>query len=196
MKSISVALALLVAAQTSGGNAADMARLFNQGLTFSQFLAHARAQREVWLTNAARRDIAPADIERLKRVRSGLRMLIVAEDWCPDSVHTVPYIANLAAAAGVEMRIVDRTAGDALMAQHRTRDGRKVTPTVVLLRNDRDVGAWVERPAVLQALFFSMATDPESARQFADRPSWYEHDRGRTTIDEVIALTEQTAAHK
>ncbi len=196
MKSIYVTLALLVAAQTSGVGAADAARLFSQGLTFSQFLAHTTAQREVWLRNASRTNIAPADVERLKRVRSGLRLLIVAEDWCPDSVHTVPYIANLAAAAGVEIRIVDRTAGDALMAQHRTRDGRKVTPTVVLLRNDRDVGAWVERPAVLQALFFSMATDSESARQFADRPSWYEHDRGRTTIDEVIALAEQTAAHK
>ena len=150
----------------------------------------------MWLTNASRTDIAPADVERLKRVRSGLRLLVVAEDWCPDSVHTVPYIANLAAAAGVEVRIVDRRAGNSLMAQHRTRDGRTVTPTVVLLRNDRDVGAWVERPAVLQALFFSMATDPESARQFADRTSWYERDRGRTTIGEVIALAEQTAAHK
>jgi hypothetical protein len=196
MKVLCLALALSIAVQAAGSHATAAAQLFDRGLTFSQFLAQATAQRQVWLTNAARKDIAPDNVERLERVRSGLRLLIVAEDWCPDSVHTVPYIANLAAAAGVEIRIVDRTAGDALMAQHRTRDGRKVTPTVVLLRNDRDVGAWVERPAVLQALFFSMATDPESARQFADRPSWYEHDRGRTTIDEVIALAEQTAPHK
>jgi hypothetical protein len=166
--------------------------LFNQGLTFSQFLARMTNQRELWVRNASRSDIAADSVERLTRVRSGLRLLIVAEDWCADSVHTVPYIANLAAAAGVDFRIVDRTAGDALMAQHPARDGRKVTPTVVLLRDGRDVGAWIERPAPLQALFFSMATDPESAREFGARSAWYEKDRGRTTIAEVIALAERT----
>lgn len=195
MNSICFALALSVAVQTTSGHAVQTTRLFDRGRTFSQFLAQTTAQHERWLKNAAASDIAPADVERLKRVRSGLRLLIVAEDWCLDSVYTVPYIANLAAAAGVELRIVDRTAGNALMAQHRTRDGRNVTPTVVLLRDDRDVGAWVERPMVLQALFFSMATNPESARQFAERASWYEHDRGRATIAEVIALAERTAAN-
>ena len=104
----------------------------------------------------------------------------------------VPYIANLAAAAGVELRIVDRTVGTAVMARHPARDGRNVTPTIVLLRDDRDAGAWVERPAILQDLFFSMATNPESARRFADRAAWYERDRGRTTIAEVVALAERT----
>jgi len=170
--------------------------LFQQGVTFPQFLARVSAQRDVWLRNAARIDIQVADIERLTRVRRGLRFLVVAEDWCPDSVHTVPYLANLAADAGVPLRIVDRAAGDALMARHRTRDGRKVTPTLVVLENDRDVGAWIERPAVLQALFFSMATDPENARRFADRSAWYDADRGRTTIAEVLALVERAAAQK
>ena len=170
--------------------------LFQQGVTFPQFLARVSAQRDVWLRNAARIDIQVADIERLTRVRRGVRFLVVAEDWCPDSVHTVPYLANLAADAGVPLRIVDRAAGDALMARHRTRDGRKVTPTLVVLENDRDVGAWIERPAVLQALFFSMATDPENARRFADRSAWYDADRGRTTIAEVLALVERAAAQK
>jgi len=170
--------------------------LFQQGVTFPQFLARVSAQRDVWLRNAARIDIQAADIERLTRVRRGVRFLVVAEDWCPDSVHTVPYLANLAADAGVPLRIVDRAAGDALMARHRTRDGRKVTPTLVVLENDRDVGAWIERPAVLQALFFSMATDPENARRFADRSAWYDADRGRTTIAEVLALVERAAAQK
>jgi hypothetical protein len=190
-----LAFSLTVLLPVAGAHAVQPA-LFERGLTFSQFLAHVTAQRPVWMQNAARTDIAPDAIERLKRVRGGLRILVVAEDWCPDSVHTVPYVANLAAASGVELRIVDRTAGDAVMAQHPARDGRKVTPTIVLFRNDRDVGAWIERPAILQELFFSMATNPESARQFAARASWYEHDRGQTTLDEVIALAEQTTSRR
>jgi hypothetical protein len=135
----------------------------------------------------------PDAVNRLKRVREGLRVLIVAEDSCPDSVHTVPYIANVAAAAGVDVRIVDLAAGESLTSAHRTRDGRPVTPIVVLLRNDRDVGAWVERPAALQQLFFAMASTPESAHQFAERATWYDKDRGRTTIAEFVALAVRTA---
>jgi hypothetical protein len=67
---------------------------------------------------------------------------------------------------------------------------------VVLLRDGRDVGAWVERPAPLQELFFSMADNPEHARRFERRAEWYEQDRGRTTIAEVVALAERTAAGK
>jgi Thioredoxin len=41
--------------------------------------------------------IDPGLVERFRRVGGDLRLLIVAEDWCPDSVHTVPYVAALAA---------------------------------------------------------------------------------------------------
>jgi hypothetical protein len=73
-------------------------------------------------------------VERFRRVGGDLRLLIVAEDWCPDSVHTVPYVAALAAQAGVDMRIVDRGSGAAMMKRHPAPDGRGVTPIVVLLR--------------------------------------------------------------
>jgi hypothetical protein len=169
------------------------ARLFNGGLTFAQFIDRAQAQRETWLENAARTDLPDDAANRLQRVREGLRVLIVAEDWCADSVHTVPYIANLAAAVSVDLRIVNRAVGTPIMSAHRTRDGRPVTPIIVLLRHDRDVGAWVERPAALQQMFFAMATNPDAARQFAERATWYEADRGRTTIAEFVELAERTA---
>jgi hypothetical protein len=169
------------------------ARVFDSGLTFAQFIDRANAQREVWLKNASRTDVPPDAVNRLRRVRDGLRVLIVAEDWCADSVHTVPYIANVAEAAGVDVRIVNRAAGEPIASAHRARDGRPVTPIVVLLRNDRDVGAWVERPAALQRLFFAMAANPDSARRFAERATWYDEDRGRTTIAEFVALAERTA---
>jgi thioredoxin family protein len=191
MKSICLAAALAAAVQTSAAKAP--AQLFDQGQSFTQFLAHVSAQRELWVRNAGPPHVAHDDLERLTRVSRGLELLIVAEDWCPDSVYTVPYVANLASAAGVPVRILDRTMGDALMAAHPARDGRKVTPTIVLLRNGRDVGAWVERPAILQEAFFSMATNPASARLFAARASWYEGDQGRTAIAEILALAERSA---
>jgi thioredoxin family protein len=169
--------------------------LFDRAATWQQFLDHVNVQRDRWLENA-QADVSPADVARLTRVRKGLRLLIVAEDWCADSVNTIPYIATLAASGGVELRIIDRAAGAPLMQQHRARDGRTVTPVVIFLRDDRDVDAWLERPAVLQDLFRSMAGDAERSRRFAERQAWYDADRGRTTLDEILAIAERTAANR
>ena len=111
--------------------------------------------------------------------------------WSSDSG-----VAGLAFSASVPLRIVDRKIGAPLMDRHRTPDGRIATPTVVLLRAGDEVGAWVERPGVVQQWFLSMATDPESVRRFGERQAWYESDGGRTVLAEVTALAERTAARK
>jgi hypothetical protein len=190
MRAAAVLIAFAACVQLSAQASTDAARLFERGVTFDEFLAKATAQRDVWLSVASHNDVDRDAVERLARARSSLRLLIVAEDWCVDSAHTIPYVAHLAAAAHVGLRIIDRGLGAPLMALHPTRDGRPATPTIVLLRGGRDAGAWVERPAPLQELFFSMATNPDSAKRFANRASWYEADGGRTTIAEVLALAE------
>jgi len=192
MKGTAVIAVFIAAVHLAAQPADDPNQLFERGITFEQFVANATAQRDVWLRAASQSDVDPQVVAHLARVREGLRLLVVSEDWCVDSAHTVPYVARLAAAAGVELKILDRDVGAALMARHPTRDGRPATPTIVFIRNGRDVGAWVERPAPLQDLFFSMATNADSAKRFADRASWYDADRGRTTIAEVLGLAERT----
>jgi hypothetical protein len=138
--------------------------------------------------------VPPEFTERMSAASQGLRLVVVAEDWCPDSAFTVPYVAQLARSAGVPLRIVDRSMGEPLMIAHRTPDGRTATPTIVLLRNGQDVGAWVERPAELQQMFLSMSTNAENARRFSQRQTWYESDRGLSTLREIVALIERTRA--
>ena len=171
----------------------DAPAVFDRGRTVEQFVQTATRQRELWARNVAAAKVEPGMVERFRRAGRDLRLLIVAEDWCPDSVHTVPYVAALAAQAGVDLRIVDRVSGAAIMNRHPAPDGRAVTPVVVLLRHGIDVGAWVERPSVLQSLFQSIGTDPENAKRFAQRRAWYNADGGRTTVAEVVALAEQNA---
>jgi hypothetical protein len=172
------------------------ASLFDRGLTWEQFLSGVRVQRELWLKNAAAASIPPRLSERLKRVSRGLRLVIVAEDSCTDSVNTVPYIARLAASAQLDVRVVDRALGEPLMKRHHAPGDRTATPVVVLVRNGRDVGAWVERPAVLQQLFLSITSNPENGRRLAQRQSWYDLDGGRTTLKELVALAERTALRR
>jgi hypothetical protein len=185
-----VATLLIQSTSTAPPGAAG---LFARGRTFDEFVAHVASQRDIWRRTAAAAS-APRDlVDRLERVGDGLQLLVVAEDWCPDSANTVPYIAALASQAHVALRIVDRDQGQSLMKRYPAGDGRAVTPTVVVIRGGSDVAAWVERPAPLQHLFQTMATSADSARQFADRQAWYDADRGRTTLAEVVALAERTA---
>lgn len=185
-------LPILAVLLQSGTSSLTTVELFAHGRTMEQFVSHVAAQQDLWRRNVTEATVAPELVQRLTRLAKGLRVLVVAEDWCPDSVNTLPYIAALASLAHVELRIVDRTQGRPIMARHPAYDGRLVTPTVVLIRDDRDVGAWVERPEPLQRLFRSLS-DPESARQFGQRQAWYDTDRGRTTLSEFVALAEHTA---
>jgi Thioredoxin len=165
--------------------------VFDKGQEWSSFLAAVTTQRERWTANAARGSVPPDLARRLQRTASGLRLLIVAQDWCIDSANTVPYIARLATSAGVPVRIVDRAAGAPMLERYRTRDGRSVTPLVVLLRQKRVDGVWVERPAPLQRFFASMVSDVDARRQFENRQAWYDKDAGRTTMMEIVELAER-----
>jgi hypothetical protein len=182
--------------QALGSGVTTLDRLVENGKTWEQFLAGVSAQREVWLKTESAVTVPLDFIERARKVSRGLQLLVIAEDWCPDSAYSVPYVARLAQAAGIPLRVIDRAAGETLMAAHRTSDGRTATPTIVLLRNGRDAGAWVERPAELQQMFLSMSTSPENAKRFSQRHLWYESDGGLTVLKEVLALIEQTSEKK
>ena len=189
-------LFLVALLQASGGGVTTLDRLVENGKTWQQFLSGVSAQREVWLKTESAVTVPLDFIERAKKASRGLQLLVVAEDWCPDSAYSVPYVARLAQSAGIPLRVLDRAAGEPLMAAHRTSDGRTATPTIVLLRNGRDAGAWVERPAELQQMFLSMSTSPENAQRFSQRHLWYESDGGLTVLKEVLALIEQTNEKK
>jgi hypothetical protein len=193
MTALSLFFLFLALPQVAVAPPADAASVFERGQTWDQFLDGAQAQRALWLKTNAAVTVQPDLVTRLARVARGLQLVVVAEDWCPDSAYSVPYVARLAASAEVPIRIVNRTAGEPLMRAHPTSDGRTATPTIVVLRNGRDVGAWVERPMELQELFRSMATNPDNARRFGERGAWYESDRGMTVLAEILTLIERTS---
>jgi hypothetical protein len=187
----SLALLLIVLSSPAFAQQADPAALFARGQTWDEFLAQVRAQRQTWLTNTERANPRADLVDRLKRVAGGLQLLVIAEPACTDSVHVVPYLAKLAASAGVGMRIVDKATGLTITEAHRTPDNRAATPTVVVLRQGQEAGVWVERPVVLQTWYLSMA-EKVSARERLDRKlAWYEWDRGDTTLAEIVALAEK-----
>jgi len=184
-----IALVVMLAGSASTA-AQDAPALFDRGVTWDAFLADVQSQRDKWKTNAERATVNPDLVQRFTRVASGLKILVVAEAGCSDSVNTIPYLAKLAALSNVDLRIVNKATGAPVIEHHLTPDGRTATPTVILIRDGKEAGAWVERPAALQAWHMSMST-LDSDERLSRKLSWYDWDRGATTLAEIVALAEK-----
>ena len=75
-----------------------------------------------------------------------VRILILTEEWCPDSVLNVPLIARLAEASGAELRIASRNQYRHVAERFPGRGGVSRLPTVIFMRGpDEVVGHWSER---------------------------------------------------
>lgn len=159
-------------------------------MPFDRFLAAADARKAAWERTWAN-SLVPDDVLAAARAVPGRwRLLIIAVDACSDSVNTVPYLARLSALAPqIELRIVTPEAGRALQEAHRTPDGRAATPTVILLDGEgRDVGAWVERPAQLQAAGMAARAAGAFDSFLSGKQAWYDRDAGASTVREVVEL--------
>jgi hypothetical protein len=183
------------AAQAAPPPELDYADVYAKGITFDAFLAKADSRRDEWHAHYNDAAVTPDMMTRMRALPQRRRLLVVAEDWCGDSVNTVPYLARLVDAAPerLEMRLIDSKAGRGVMEAHRTPDGRAATPTIVVLAEDgRVLGAWTERPAALRAwLDQQKAGDtraPSDEALHDRRVKWYADDAGKATVEETAAI--------
>jgi thioredoxin family protein len=180
------ALALLLALAWPPSAAPDYAAIYAKGMTFAQFLDAAEELKSEWQENFAGAKVDEASLARAKGLKGQWRLLVVAEDWCHDSVATVPYLAKLAEAAPetIAIRIVRKVEGQPVMDAHRTPDDRAATPTIVVLAADGAVGGAIsERPAALWE--YSKAHWKREERR-----QWYADDQGRHAVAEVLDIIE------
>lgn len=167
--------------------------LYDGGRTYAAFLAAAAARRTDWLRNTAKATLDSAVIARARAAGRGWRFLAVLEDGCSDSVNTIPYVAALVAAMGdgTELRLVNSTVGRVVLNRYRTYDDRGATPTVVLLDAAGDVvGCWVERPTPLSEWTQSERSKLSQAAFYEQKMSWYDQDRGRSTVEDIVRMLE------
>lgn len=170
--------------------------LWQAATPFATFLENVRARRDQWTSRFANAAIEADALDRARAVPGRRRLLAIAEARCSDSAWAVPYLAKLAAAVPdkVELRVVTPAdGGRRLQAVHLTPDGRRATPTIVVLdEQDRVLGAWVERPAELQKWYIANKDTVPQAERYSHLDKWYTEDSGRTTINEVLAILERT----
>lgn len=174
----------------------ELRELYESGRTYDEFLGAATGRAELWHANTERADdIDPTLVERARAVGGTWYLLAVAIDACSDSVSTIPYLARLVSMVdGLEMRIVDSTAGRAVMEAHPTPDGRPATPTVLLLDAQHDeAGCFIERPPTLQAWMLDEGWTLSGDEAYERKMAWYAEDAGRETVETIVRMMEAAA---
>jgi hypothetical protein len=167
--------------------APDYTGVYAKGISFAQWLEEADQLKDEWVANSGEATVEVSSLARAKALQGQWRLLVVAEPSCHDSVGTVPYLAKFADASPdtLSLHIVRKAVGLAVMEAHRTVDGRAATPTIVVLAPDGTVkGAIAERPAALLAYLKEHTGSGE-------RRKWYEEDKGRHAILEILDIIER-----
>lgn len=174
----------------------DYAAIWAKATPFHVFLENVRARQEQWRGRFANAAIEANAINEARALPAGRRILAIAEDRCSDSAWAVPYLAKLSAAVPdkIELRVIGRREGSAIQAEHLTPDGRRATPTIVVLdEHARFLGAWVERPADLQKWYIEHKPTMGLGDLHEHMDTWYAEDAGRSTINEVLAIMRRTS---
>ncbi len=167
---------------------------YEAGATYGDFMASAKQLATQWQENYARGATvleAPV-LERARAIGGSWYILVVAIDYCTDSVNTLPYLAALAdSVESFHVRVLLPDAGKPLQESRRTPDGRTATPTIIVMNgNWEEVGSIIERPApLLEAMAAWTAEGERDIR--GRRMEWYKADAGRSTVAEAIGIAEK-----
>ena len=118
------------------------------------------------------------------------KLLALSEDWCGDAVNALPHVARWAEAVpGMELRVLSRDENPDLMDAHLTGGRSRSIPVVMVLDSDyREVGWWGPRPRELQEWVLGEGRGLSSEERYKVVRRWYARDKGRTLIEEVLAV--------
>jgi hypothetical protein len=165
-------------------------------LSFERFAAATVELHDLWGRLYERSAVPEAWAERVRRLPEPLRLLVMSEDWCGDSVNTVPLLQRLAEASGgtLELRVTGRDDHPELMDAHLTGTSRSIPVVIVLDADFRERAWWGSRPAPLQKWVLETGLALPKEDRYREVRLWYVRDRGATTLAELVPLLERAAA--
>jgi thioredoxin family protein len=125
---------------------------FAQGLTFAQYLAQMRSNKERFQQRMVDAEITSADREAIRARK--LKILVITEDWCGDALVGFPALARLVEdAPDVEMRVFLRDANPDVMDQYLKRGLYRTIPVMVFFDEQmNELARYMERQDVVTEL--------------------------------------------
>jgi hypothetical protein len=187
-------LLLAIGVHAPAQGALDYASYYAKGVAFTDFLSNAQLLADEWHDIYTHATIDDQALARARGLKGHWQLLVVADDSCHDSLNTLPYLAKLSEAVPetLSMRIVSSDIGQAVKDAHQTPDGRGATPTIVVLDEHGVVkGVFIERPAALLRYLEEHGAGkyPNEVREL--RHQWYEKDKGRHAVAEILEMMER-----
>jgi hypothetical protein len=153
---------------------------FASGLTYEDYKSLMTKNRDRFEAHERTNIIPDADVAAFRSLRRRLHAAVLTEDWCSDAVATLPLLDALAKRSGaVDVRIFYRDQNLDLMDAHLKRGKFRSIPTFIFYDEAwNEVGAWLEKPAVIDELRARLrleiyASDPAFGSpdaSFADLP--------------------------
>ncbi|MFN2603128.1 MAG: thioredoxin family protein [Gemmatimonadaceae bacterium] len=173
---------------------APLEERFNAGETFADFLTRPHQYRDLWNALYKRATVPDDLLARALQIQKPWHLLVLSEDWCGDSINTLPLVAKLTDAVPMlDLRILGRDANPDLMDTHLTGKSRSI-PVIVLLDGSYvERGSWGPRPRPLQEWVTAHMELPKADR-YKEVRAWYARDHGVTSLTELLDMIDRAAS--
>ena len=165
---------------------------FLGGETFTDLLAREKKNGILWEALYKRAKVPDGVVARAGKLRHAWHLFVLSEDWCGDSINTLPTIDRLTEAVPhLDMRIIGRDANPDLMERHLTGVSRSIPVIMVLDRNYVERGWWGPRPGPLQQWVIEHGLALPKDERYREVRTWYARDHGETALNELLDIIER-----
>ena len=122
------------------------AERFAQGLPIPEYVAQMQTNQDAFARLLAEAPVRPEDREALRALGRKIKILVITEDWCPDSLRTIPAVARLVdGLPEVEMRVFLRDDSPDVMDQYLKRGQFRAIPVLAVFDEEmNEVGRMIE----------------------------------------------------
>lgn len=122
------------------------AERFAQGLPIQEYVAQMQTNQDAFTRLLAEAPVRPEDREALRALGRKIKILVITEDWCPDSLRTIPAVARLVdGLPEVEMRVFLRDDNPDVMDQYLKRGQFRAIPVFAVFDEEmNEVGRMIE----------------------------------------------------
>ena len=181
-------------------DAQRLSEIYSEGLTFDEFVVRAGRKGGIFRRNyqatTVPEDLA-ASLARVVRHHGGLRLLVMAEDWCPDAAENVPVLAKMSEISpDIQMRCFVRTEHPELDDQLQVRGASRIPALLVCTPSYEVLGVWQERPQPAHAVIRSIKDLKEKGQPTGHlaaelRQGYQVGEFRRATMQEALQLVEE-----
>jgi thiol-disulfide isomerase/thioredoxin len=150
----------------------NLEKWFEKGITAEQYVKQMDVNKENLLSIYNHFTIPEGEEAFINGLKEkNLRVIVLTEDWCGDSMLNVPILLKLAEAADMEVRFLYRDENLELMDQYLTNGTTRSIPIFIFLNQDgEEVAVWGPRAKEIQQLVI----EKRSALPPMDHPDFEE----------------------